>query len=136
MGEMADYFAEQSIFDMPDERHTDDYRCIAQRIWVTEDGTEIKVKDMDTEHIANALAMLKRRGFVGPSTLRFYLTTLGPNGTHAQDEFEREMDQAFDAPVSSFIDFFEEELKNRAGKSECPVYVTGKPSCPNCGNKR
>ena len=32
------------------------------RIWTTRDGKHIKIKNMDTNHITNALAMMKRDG--------------------------------------------------------------------------
>ncbi len=81
--------------------------------WKTKDGRSIPVSEMGTEHIKSALAMLKRKGFVSPERVVFYVSSLLPHGEVAIDALEREQDVAFDAPTSPFIDLFREELKRR-----------------------
>ena len=81
--------------------------------WKKKNGEMIEVSEMETSHIQNALAMLERKGFVGPSEVNFYLTCRPPNGEYAQMAFEQEMDQVFNAPVSKFVDIFKDELKTR-----------------------
>lgn len=81
--------------------------------WKTKDGKKIAIKDMETSHIQNALNLLKRKGFISRKTLRFYLSTPGPNGDMAQWAFEQELDDVISSPVSSFIDLFERELSKR-----------------------
>jgi hypothetical protein len=87
------------------------------RIWVTKDGDEIPIKEMATGHVKNALAMLKRNGYIGPSTLEFYLTCSPPNGDMASYYFEQEMDEVFDRPVNKYVDLLEEELAKRGRRT-------------------
>jgi len=68
---------------------------------------------METSHIRNALAMLKRQGYVGISTRSFYLSCPLPLGEAAQDAFNMEFDAVMDAPTSPFIDAFKQELERR-----------------------
>lgn len=81
-------------------------------IWTTKDGRKLPVKDMETGHIQNALAMLKRKGFVSVKTLNIYLRGPEPRGDGAQMAFETEFNYVADH-VHPFIDAFEEELENR-----------------------
>ena len=81
--------------------------------WKTKNGREIEVEDMETSHIENSLNMMKRQGFIGPSTLAFYTSCERPRGDAARYAFEGEIDQILEAPVSEFIDVFEEELQKR-----------------------
>jgi len=83
--------------------------------WVMRDGTRIAVTDMETSHVRNALAMLKRDGYVSPATVRFYLGCPGPTAEMAELDFEREAMAAFEAPVSQFVECFECELARREG---------------------
>ena len=71
------------------------------------------IPEMETRHIKNALASLKRRGYVGPSTISFYVSGPMPTGDGAMDAFDMEFDAMMDRPVSKFVDLFEEELKQR-----------------------
>lgn len=82
-------------------------------IWVAKNKREYRVSEMDTTHIKNALAMLKRQGFVSSSTVNFYLNCPLPRGDMAMDAFDMEFDRLMERPVSSFIDIFEAELKRR-----------------------
>lgn len=79
----------------------------------TENGRELTAQEMSTEHIANSLALLKKKGFVAQSTLDFYLTCPLPVGGMAQMAFAEECSHVFACPVSSSIDMFEAELKQR-----------------------
>ena len=89
---------------------------VAKGVWTTKNGKKISVKKMTTEHIYNALRVLRERGYIGPSTLRAYLSTSGPQGEIAQMAFEQELLDISTTPVSPFIDYFEEELEERAKK--------------------
>jgi hypothetical protein len=82
-------------------------------VWVTRGGKRIRVNDMDTSHIQNALAMLKRDGVIGPSTLQCYLTSEPPTADMALMAFENEFQQAMEAPVNQMVDCFECELSRR-----------------------
>lgn len=81
--------------------------------WKTRDGRVISVKDMETSHVQRALAMLKRKGFVGPSTVLAYLSGPVPQGEHAQDAFNAEFAEITTRPMNPFVDIFENELKRR-----------------------
>ena len=85
--------------------------------WRTKDGRELVVEGMSTEHIISSLALLKRKGFVSPSTVEFYLTCPSPVGDMAQVAFDQECSRVFSSPVSLFIDVFKAELKKRGGES-------------------
>lgn len=86
-----------------------------QGIWTQRDGSAIAIKDMTDQHLLAALRMLKRKGFIGPRTLAAYLGP-GPTADAASLAFEQEQRQAFDAPVSLFVDLFEDEIKRRGVK--------------------
>lgn len=82
-------------------------------LWKTRDGRLLYPLLMNTRHIENALAMLKRKGYIGPSTVSFYLSCPLPHGDRAMDAFDMEYDAVLDAPVSKFVDIFESILKQR-----------------------
>jgi hypothetical protein len=86
---------------------------VTTAIWTRKDGSQIAVAEMATDHIRNALAMLKRKGAVSPSTRRFYLECPGPVGEAAQDAFDAEFADITSRPTSEFVDIFEAELKRR-----------------------
>ena len=83
------------------------------RIWTTREGEKIPIECMETSHIQNALAMLRRKGFVSPSAVDSYMCGSMPRGEMAQDAFWNEFDALLDKPVSEAIDWFEEELGRR-----------------------
>lgn len=83
------------------------------KIWRSQNGRETKLEDMNTRHIENCLAKLKREGFVSPKTVDFYINGPKPNGDGAQDVFDEELNQVLNSPVSPWIDYFEEELERR-----------------------
>lgn len=85
----------------------------ATKEWTTIGGMKIPVDEMSINHIENALAMLKRKGYVKPETVLFYLTCSPPQGDMASYAFDGECDQIFNAPTSKFIKIFEDELERR-----------------------
>lgn len=82
-------------------------------LWQTKSGQLLRPSEMHTRHIENALAMLKRAGYVGPSTVSFYLSCPLPHGDGAMDAFDQEWDAVMDASVSKFVDIFKNILKQR-----------------------
>ena len=82
-------------------------------LWTTKDGHHINPQDMTTSHIENALAMLKRHGVVGPSTVSFYLSGPMPRGEMALEAYFQEFNAVLNAPVSEFVDVFEAILRER-----------------------
>lgn len=84
--------------------------------WRTRDGRIIAVRDMDTNHIQNTLAMLRRKGFVGPRTVLAYLSGPRPSGDGAQDAFNEELAEIATRPINPFVDIFEAELERRGAK--------------------
>lgn len=83
------------------------------KIWTSQNGRQTKIKDMNTKHIENTLAKLKREGFVSAKTHEFYMTCNPPTGEMALEAFEAESDEILNSPINDFIDDFEEELKYR-----------------------
>lgn len=88
----------------------------SQRTWTTKDGKKIRVSDMETSHIENALRMLRRKGCISPRIIDSYLGS-EPNGDAALDAYHAELSEIMSHPTSEFIDYFEEELKLRASKT-------------------
>lgn len=85
----------------------------AQPVWTCRDGRRIRIKEMETSHVRNALAMLKRKGAIGLNTVRPYLVGPGPSGEGAQMTFEAEFDELLKHPITKFVDIFEAELTSR-----------------------
>lgn len=83
------------------------------KYWTCKDGRKIKIKDLTISHIKNIIKFLKKRGFITPSILEFYLTCSRPNGEMAQLEFERECNAVFSSPITDWIEILENELKRR-----------------------
>lgn len=84
--------------------------------WKTKDGKELDVSEMETSHIQNALNLLEKNGCISPKTLNFYLTCIPPTADMAMDCFEMEFAAVLEAPVSEFVDIFEDELEKRKSK--------------------
>jgi len=85
----------------------------AAGIWTTREGEDIHVTAMEDHHLLAADRMLRRKGAIGPRILRAYLTGPGPNGDAAQEAFDAEFAEVLEAPVSPFIDHFDDEIKRR-----------------------
>lgn len=81
--------------------------------WKTAAGDEIPVADMEERHIRNALAMMRRNGFIGQEDLNCFLYSAGPNGEAAQMAFDAEFQLAMESPVNPWIDVLEAELRRR-----------------------
>lgn len=92
-------------------------RRAKQKIWTQADGTPIAIKDMSNRHLLNAYRLLLRKGFIGLRTFACYMSE-GPSGEMAQIAFEAEQQEAWNRPVSPFVDLFEDEIKAR--KLELP----------------
>lgn len=78
-------------------------------MWKCKDGEFIHPRNMDTDHIKNALAMLKRKGFISFSHWEMCLSC-PPQGDMAQMAWEQEI---MNLKPSKFIEIFEEELAKR-----------------------
>lgn len=81
--------------------------------WKTKDGRTLLIRQMPDNHLLNAIRMLKRNGFVSPSTVEAYLLGPPPRGEMAQLYYEQEMDQVFQAPVSPTLGYLEDEADRR-----------------------
>lgn len=55
MGEMADYYLEQSLFAPIEDEEQDP-------VWVTRDKRVIPIRDMEDSHLANTINFLRARG--------------------------------------------------------------------------
>ena len=89
-----------------------------EETWKTKDGKEIPIENMTTQHIKNTIALLERKGFVSPETLRFYTSGPTPFGECAQLAYEEEQDIVFEAPVSKQLSALEDELNRRKEHKE------------------
>ena len=88
------------------------------RKWKMRDGSKIKIKDMSTSHIRNAIAMMERNGWISTDTLNFYLSCGEPQGEQAQYTFWAEQDRILEAPCSSVMTALERELKRRESEKD------------------
>jgi hypothetical protein len=79
--------------------------------WRTKDGRVLTPKQMETDHIKNCLAMLKKAGYCSESN---YINALGSayslQGEYAQMYAENEISNM---KPTRMIDEFEEELEKR-----------------------
>ena len=99
-------------------------------VWTTAKGEKIPVTEMETSHIENALAMLRRMGYVGPREVSFYAACAGPQGEMAQVAFDQEQNYVFSAPVSDWVDIFVEELQIRKEASDVEQSDEIRPAIP------
>ncbi len=123
---MRDYMLEQ-MMEIDPERTMDclferdnysEAKRTEERRWRTRDGEEISLSLMETSHIINCINYFKNRGYVAPSTLSFYLGCTPPTADGASLAFEQEFDQICDAPLLSWLDWWNEELERR-GEKRC-----------------
>jgi hypothetical protein len=123
MGEIAEMYREWDADEAWDSYRADNRRARAERklllleraeqgIWTQRDGTPIAIKDITDSHLLAAARLLRREGFIGPRALAAYLGP-GPTADGASLAFKQEQGQAFDAPVSPFVDLFDDEIKRR-----------------------
>jgi len=91
-----------------------DGRRVAEgKVWTTREGKRIPVAEMTTNHIENALAMLRRNGVVSPKCVAAYVFDAGPSGDSAHDTFINECREIFGAPSHPAVDWFKDELARR-----------------------
>lgn len=121
MGEIAEMYREHELWDsfIAEGERLAEERCLRvfleraeARIWTQKSGTPIAVKDMTDAHLLASLRMLRRKGFIGPRTLAAYMGP-GPTADMASFAFEQAQREVFYAPVSPFVDYFEDEIKRR-----------------------
>jgi hypothetical protein len=90
--------------------------------WVARDGRVIPLSVMETEHLINTIALLRKQGFITkeemipmPRPIPGWLT-----GEYAQDAaeqaFDQEMEEFLTQKVSKSLTFLEKELKSRRPK--------------------
>jgi hypothetical protein len=82
--------------------------------WTCRDGTKVRVKDMTTSHIKNAMAMLRRAEFYAIDSGWELLATV--HGEMAADAIEQEVLSAEEEGIPEFqewIGVFAEELLRR-----------------------
>jgi len=78
--------------------------------WTMKNGREIEVTDMETSHIINTIAMLKRRLSERPTSYPY----MG-DSDFASDSVDREeaVNEQIAEEIEAWIDVFEKELKTR-----------------------
>lgn len=85
----------------------------AAGIWRTREGQPVHISAMSEGHLRNALAMLRRNGFIGPRTLSFYLRGPKPRGDMAMEAYSGELLDLAERPVNPYVDLLEDEMKRR-----------------------
>lgn len=85
---------------------------MSELVWTTKDGQKLRLSQMTTAHINNALAHLRRQGFVGETEFdAAWSAALSFSGEMAQMLAEN---SASDLVPHMAIDLFEQELELRA----------------------
>lgn len=122
MGDMSEYYQEAEVAEtaVRDAAIAQQARDCESGIWRSHDGRAVKIKEMNEHHLRNALAMLRRKGFIGPKTLAAYLHGPMPRGEMAQQAFSEELDEVLNAKVNPYIDLLEAEMARRGLKGGRP----------------
>jgi len=82
--------------------------------WRCKDGREVRIQDMSTEHIQNALALLQRKGFVSVDEFHACGALMcSVHGEYAQMYAENALSSM--SPYQA-IDAFQHELEKRAAQ--------------------
>lgn len=63
MGDIADYYLD-SLIDAEEDLEEERWKNFAAKKWLTKDGKLLKIKDMETSHIANTISFIKKEGFL------------------------------------------------------------------------
>ncbi len=82
-------------------------------IWRTRDGLPVHVSAMHEAHLRNALAMLRRNGFIGEKTLAAYFSGPLPRGEMAKDAYDRGFEEVVESKFNPYVDLLEAEMKRR-----------------------
>lgn len=88
------------------------------RLWKCKDGRVINVAGMSDEHVLNALAMLRRKGFVGIREKLDFPYPCGFNGEMARMAAEHEWFDFMSKPSSPAVDWFDDEVARRGLKEK------------------
>ena len=78
--------------------------------WITKDGRVLKPSEMTTEHLQNAIAMMRREGRITPGELLDMIAYAGSAPDGAALAVEREIEEA---QVSWGLSVLEAELSRR-----------------------
>lgn len=144
MGEMSDYYGgaadTQDAFDglrrqwISGAVQCEKNRALEERfqqgIWTQRDGSTIAIKDMGDGHLANARAMITRKGFVGEKLAASIRAALGPgpSAEMANEAYQQWADAELDkydirdvlavmqGRISPWLDKLDAEIKRRAKK--------------------
>ena len=86
-----------------------------RRTWTTKDGTKIKIKDMESSHIKNCIAMLEK--YHRQEEELGWMAIGGLHGDMAIEAAENAMlnleENGFEDKAEEFIFSFEQELERR-----------------------
>jgi len=69
MGEIADYYIEQIMFEEAQEAEERDAQIDSMargKYWITNDEKEINIEDMDMPHLVNVIKMIRSHDFMKP----------------------------------------------------------------------
>lgn len=88
------------------------------RIWKCRDGREIPIADMETRHLENTVAMLRRKGFVTRDDAVAMFCGPSPSGDGACIAYEMELDSI---RISASLPYLEAELEARKNGKRPPA---------------
>lgn len=84
--------------------------------WTTREGKQLKISEMETSHIQNCIAMLRRnKARMTEAEKAGYSLSMFLQGEHALDEIDRGLNELFERQMehSRMIQSFENELIKR-----------------------
>lgn len=86
-----------------------------KKIWTTKDGAEIEISEMSTQHIQNAISLMRRKGFVSNREWNeMFLGAETLNGEMALLQWENEfINMLEEKEPNSILDYLIEELDKR-----------------------
>ena len=77
---------------------------VEEPLWITNDGREIPVKNLKTDHLSNVIKLLLRHAAVGKAkTTITYLDGPGELGDCALDCFAQEFNMILDSEVTDYV---------------------------------
>lgn len=102
---------------------------MSSKQWRMKTGEVINIADMADSHLANTIAMIRRKGFVSNSDLSMYLCS-EPNGEMAQELYFAELSRIKTHPA---LDELEAEQARRLTNACTRQGAADAPSSNNLG---
>jgi hypothetical protein len=104
---------EELDLNAPKRKSVGNMELNSTSIWTTQNGREIPIKDMETEHIINTIRMLKRNGYSEHDHRAALWINLDMVSDSAAMCLEQEQELAWQCPYSPWFKAFFDELADR-----------------------